>query len=89
MGNKEILSPCMSVCKTDPISGFCYGCGRTDEDKRIWKDSETTDEWKISNLESLRNRLNGWQLEAFDKSYHFKIENGISLIKYHLLEQKK
>ena len=52
MGNAEIVSPCMSVCKTDPISGFCYGCGRTDEDKRIWKDPETTDEWKISNLES-------------------------------------
>ena len=89
MGNKEIVSPCMSVCKTDPISGFCYGCGRTDEDKRIWKDPETTDEWKISNLESLRNRLNGWQLEAFDKSYNFKKETGISLIKQKLLQQKK
>ena len=89
MDNKEIVSPCMSVCKTDPISGFCYGCGRTDEDKRVWKDPETTDEWKISNLESLRNRLNGWQLEAFDKSYNFKKETGISLIKQKLLQQKK
>ena len=89
MDNKEIVSPCMSVCKTDPISGFCYGCGRTDEDKRMWKDPETSDEWKISNLESLRNRLNGWQLEAFDKSYNFKKETGISLIKQKLLQQKK
>ena len=89
MDNKEIVSPCMSVCKTDPISGFCYGCGRTDEDKRVWKDPETPDEWKISNLESLRNRLNGWQLEAFDKSYNFKKETGISLIKQKLLQQKK
>ena len=89
MDNKEIVSPCMSVCKTDPISGFCYGCGRTDEDKRVWKDPETPDEWKISNLESLRNRLNGWQLEAFDKSYAFKKETGISLIKKKLLQQKK
>ena len=89
MDNKEIISPCMSVCKTDPISGFCYGCGRTDEDKRMWKDPETPDEWKISNLESLRNRLNGWQLEAFDKSYNFKKETGISLIKQKLLQQKK
>ena len=89
MDNKEIVSPCMSVCKTDPISGFCYGCGRTDEDKRMWKDPETPDEWKISNLESLRNRLNGWQLEAFDKSYNFKKETGISLIKQKLLQQKK
>ena len=89
MDNKEIVSPCMSVCKTDPISGFCYGCGRTDEDKRMWKDPETLNEWKISNLESLRNRLNGWQLEAFDKSYNFKKETGISLIKQKLLQQKK
>ena len=35
MDNKEIVSPCMSVCKTDPISGFCYGCGRTDDDKNM------------------------------------------------------
>ena len=89
MDNQEIISPCMSVCKTDPISGFCYGCGRTDEDKKIWKDPETSDEWKINNLELLRTRLNGWQKDAFDKSYAYKKENGISLIKKKLLEQKK
>ena len=89
MDNKEIVTPCMSVCKTDPISGFCYGCGRTDEDKKIWKDPETSDEWKINNLELLRTRLNGWQKDAFDKSYAYKKENGISLIKKKLLEQKK
>ena len=89
MDNQEIVSPCMSVCKTDPISGYCYGCGRTDEDKKIWKDPETSDEWKINNLELLRTRLNGWQKDAFDKSYAYKKENGISLIKKKLLEQKK
>ena len=89
MDNKEIVTPCMSVCKTDPISGFCYGCGRTDDDKRMWKDPETSDEWKTKNLELLRSRLNGWQLEAFDKSYAFKKETGLSLIKKKLLEQKK
>ena len=89
MDNKEIVTPCMSVCKTDPISGYCYGCGRTDEDKKMWKDPETSDEWKINNLELLRTRLNGWQKDAFDKSYAYKKENGISLIKKRLLEQKK
>ena len=89
MDNKEIVTPCMSVCKTDPISGFCYGCGRTDEDKKMWKDPETSDEWKMGNLELLRTRLNGWQKDAFDKSYAYKKENGISLIKKKLLEQKK
>ena len=89
MDNKEIVTPCMSVCKTDPISGFCYGCGRTDGDKKMWKDPETSDEWKINNVELLRTRLNGWQKDAFDKSYAYKKENGISLIKKKLLEQKK
>ena len=79
----------MSVCKTDPISGFCYGCGRTDDDKKMWKDLETSDEWKTNNLELLRSRLNGWQLEAFEKSYTFKKETGITLIKQKLLQQKK
>ena len=82
MDNKEIVTPCMSVCKTDPISGFCYGCGRTDGDKKMWKDPETSDEWKESNLELIRNRLNSWQGEAFDKSYAFKKETGITLIKH-------
>ena len=89
MDNKEIVTPCLSVCKTDPISGFCYGCGRTDEDKKMWNDTETSNEWKIENLELLRSRLNGWQLEAFDKSYSFKKEKGITLIKQKLLQQKK
>ena len=89
MDNKEIVTPCMSVCKTDPISGYCYGCGRTDEDKKMWKDPETSDVWKINNLELLRTRLHGWQKDAFDKSYAYKKENGISLIKKKLLEQKK
>ena len=89
MKNNNIVSPCISVCKTDPISGFCYGCGRSNEDKAEWKDPEKSNEWKIANLTTIRNRLNGWQKEAFDKSYAFKNESGMSLIKKKLLEQKK
>ena len=37
MDQKNIISPCISVCKTDPLSGYCYGCGRTNEDKVVWK----------------------------------------------------
>ena len=89
MNNENITSPCISVCKSDPVTDFCYGCGRTDEDKKMWKNPETSDKWKIENIELLRTRLNGWQLEAFDKSYAFKKETGISLIKQKLLQQKK
>ena len=59
-----IVSPCISICKTDPVSGLCYGCGRSDEEKKIWKDPETTDDWKNKNLKEIENRLSGWQLES-------------------------
>ena len=50
MKENIIISPCITVCKTDPISGFCYGCGRTSEDKKIWSNSETSNNWKQENL---------------------------------------
>ena len=31
MSKEKVTSPCISVCKTDPISGFCYGCGRSND----------------------------------------------------------
>ena len=89
MNEENVLSPCISVCKTDPITGYCYGCGRKDEEKILWKDPETSNNWKKNNLIDLRKRLEGWQLKAFDDSYAYKKTNGISLIKKKLLQQKK
>jgi len=76
-----IVSPCISICKTDPITGHCYGCGRSNEDKRLWKDENTSNEWKENNLKEIRKRLSGWQLQSFEESYKYKLKNGISLIK--------
>ena len=76
-----IVSPCISICKTDPKTGYCYGCGRTNEEKKIWKQEDTLDQWKIDNLKTIKTRLSGWQLESFEESYTYKIENGISLFK--------
>ena len=87
--DQKIISPCISVCRTDPISGFCYGCGRSNEDKTSWNNPETSDEWKVQNLEDIQGRLSGWQLESFKKSYEYKKINGISLIKKTLLEKNK
>ncbi|MDB2360167.1 DUF1289 domain-containing protein, partial [Alphaproteobacteria bacterium] len=25
----KVISPCISICKTDPSTGLCYGCGRS------------------------------------------------------------
>ena len=51
----KFISPCISICKSDPKTGFCYGCARTDEEKKIWKNPETTNSWKEENLIVLRN----------------------------------
>jgi uncharacterized protein len=87
MSNK-IISPCISICKTDPVTGFCYGCARTDEEKKLWKDENTNNEWKSKNLETINKRMGGWQLNTFQESYNHKINNGISLFKKNLLEKK-
>ena len=75
------ISPCISICRTDPLTGYCYGCGRSNEDKIKWKDENTTEEWKIENLKTIRSRLKGWHLESFNESYEYKINSGISLFK--------
>tara|TARA_B100001175_G_C19370762_1_gene571621 strand:+ start:95 stop:346 length:252 start_codon:yes stop_codon:yes gene_type:complete len=82
-----IISPCISICKTDPSTGYCYGCGRNNEEKKIWKLEKTTDEWKKSNLKTIIKRLSGWQLESFNESYSYKKNNGISLFKKNLIKE--
>ena len=81
-----VISPCISICKTDPVTGYCYGCGRNNVDKKIWKDEVTTDQWKKHNLQEIQKRLTGWQLESFKESYKNKLKNGISLFKKEMTE---
>ena len=76
-----IISPCISICKTDPVTGYCYGCGRNNSEKKLWKNENTNDEWKMKNLDEIKKRLNGWQLESFLESYENKISKGVSLYK--------
>ena len=76
-----IVSPCISICKTDPVTGFCYGCGRSNDDKKMWKNENTNNDWKKENLIKIEKRLNGWQLKSFKESYKHKIKKGISLFK--------
>ena len=77
-----VVSPCISICKTDPDTGYCYGCGRTDTEKIKWKSEDTNEDWKKQNLKDIENRLSGWQLESFIKSYKCKVEEGISPVSY-------
>ena len=82
-----IVSPCISICKTDPSTGYCYGCARTNEEKKIWKQSETSNEWKANNINEIKGRLTGWQLESFNESYEHKIKNGMSLFKKNSIKE--
>ena len=79
-----IIYPCISICKTDPQTGFCYGCGRNNEEKKLWKLENTPDQWKSDNLSNIQKRLTSWQLQSFKDSYKHKTENGISLFKKNL-----
>ena len=81
MNNRKIISPCISICKTDYSTGYCYGCGRTEKEKIIWKDDETSNNWKEENITELLSRMTGWQLDAFKESYDHKVKTGISIFK--------
>ena len=87
MENK-IISPCISICKTDPVSGYCYGCARTNDEKKLWKLENTNNQWKEENLKLILLRMEGWQLETFKESYKHKKNKGISLFKKELLNKK-
>ena len=84
---QKIVSPCISICKTDPVTGYCYGCARTDDEKKLWKDESTSEEWKKENLEKIKSRMQGWQLDTFIESYRHKVKQGVSLFKKKLLEK--
>lgn len=33
----EVVSPCISVCKLNSVSGFCEGCWRTRDEIAGWR----------------------------------------------------
>jgi hypothetical protein len=86
MDNQKIVSPCISICKTDHRTGYCYGCARTDKEKIVWKDEKTNNKWKEENINELVQRMTGWQLEAFKESYEHKIKTGIYIFKMNKLK---
>ena len=86
--NNKVISPCISICRTDPVTGYCYGCARTNDEKKLWKDEDAKDQWKEENLKIIITRMQGWQLETFKESYEHKKNKGISLFKKEQLEKK-
>ena len=87
MDNK-VISPCINICRTDPVTGYCYGCARTNKEKKLWKEEKTDEKWKQENLHLITSRMQGWQLETFKESYDYKKDKGISLFKKKMIENK-
>ena len=56
-----VLSPCNDICTSDPESGLCVGCGRTQEEIANWL--FFTDKQKENVLKALksRNKISGIQ----------------------------
>ena len=74
----KLISPCISICRTDPVTGFCYGCARTEEEKKLWKDENINDELLLL-------------LQKKYKIYHIdedKMEEIFQLIEEKLLNDK-
>ena len=84
--NNKVESPCISICRTDPRTGYCYGCARTEKEKIIWKEIKTSIRWKKENITEITKRMSGWQLETFKESYSNKMETGFSIFKQNLIK---
>jgi uncharacterized protein len=50
-----IQSPCIQLCALDDKTGYCYGCGRTREEIKIWRTITPLERQEIMIL--LRPRL--------------------------------
>ena len=70
----KIISPCISICKTDPVTGYCYGCARTNEEKKQWKEFVETvlinyydPKYEFSHAQNINNVIYSYKLNNFSK----------------------
>lgn len=49
-----VASPCVGVCRLDPLTKLCQGCFRTGEEIGLWRDAD--DRWRRSLLERIARR---------------------------------
>lgn len=52
------MSPCVGVCGTDEITGWCFGCGRTVTEVKDWQNYDNDQREKLElNLKERVNQL--------------------------------
>lgn len=55
-----IESPCVNICRMDPRSGWCEGCGRTLDEIARWGDTDDADRAAVmAELPARMARLGG------------------------------
>jgi predicted Fe-S protein YdhL (DUF1289 family) len=54
---RPVPSPCISVCRIDPVSGWCEGCQRTLEEIAAW--GSMTDERRLATWDEIVRRRAG------------------------------
>ena len=69
----KILSPCISICQYDE-SGTCFGCLRTLQERKKWKNLDTSNEWKEKNLKAIKIRMQPQHRKSWEDTYTKKIE---------------
>jgi len=53
---QEPASPCVEVCRIDPVTGLCLGCRRTLDEIARWRDFSAAEKKAV--LERLASRHN-------------------------------
>lgn len=51
----SLASPCVGVCKLDPVTGWCLGCARTGEEIALWR--RQSDGWRTEVWQALPARF--------------------------------
>ncbi len=67
-----LISPCVGVCTTDPATGFCLGCGRTEREVGLWRFEDNP--WRRAHLEELKERGAAKHKPEWQAAYKEKVD---------------
>ena len=69
-----IISPCISICKTDPCTGYCYGCGRTTKERKFGRLLKQLINGKRIILSKLKRGLLDGNQKVLKNPIHIKLK---------------
>ena len=79
-----IVSPCISICKTDPVTGYCYGCARSSDEKiaAIVKNLIGRGQSRPRKEKTLRNTINALFTEKLQDQELNELIDGLKRKRY-------